>query len=66
MFIKFGGDVLLGGAILVIGFWLANVAHDAIQARETTQPGLAASPGSRSWAWSSRWACARWASPTTS
>jgi hypothetical protein len=30
MFIKFGGDVLLGGAILVIGFWLANLAADAI------------------------------------
>ncbi|MEZ5664455.1 MAG: mechanosensitive ion channel [Burkholderiaceae bacterium] len=29
-FIEFGGDVLLGSAILVIGFWLANVAHDAI------------------------------------
>jgi len=30
-FIKFGGEVLLGGAILVIGFWLANIAHDAIR-----------------------------------
>ena len=30
-FIKFGGDVLLGGVILVIGFWLANVAYDAIR-----------------------------------
>jgi hypothetical protein len=30
MFIKFGGDILLGGAILVIGFWLSNVACDAI------------------------------------
>lgn len=30
MFIKFGGDILLGGAILVIGFWLANLAYDAI------------------------------------
>ena len=29
-FINFGGDVLLGGVILVIGFWLANVAFDAI------------------------------------
>lgn len=29
-FIRFGGDVLLGSAILVIGFWLANLAHDAI------------------------------------
>lgn len=30
MFITFGGDVLLGGIILVVGFWLANVAHAAI------------------------------------
>jgi hypothetical protein len=29
-FIAFGGDVLLGGAILVIGFWLANIAYQAI------------------------------------
>lgn len=30
MFIGFGGDVLLGGAILVIGFWLAGIAYQAI------------------------------------
>jgi mechanosensitive ion channel-like protein len=30
-FIKFGGEVLLGGVILVIGFWLAGLAHDAIK-----------------------------------
>jgi len=30
MFIKFGGDVLLGGAILVIGFWLASLVYEAI------------------------------------
>jgi hypothetical protein len=30
MFIKFGGDILLGGVILVIGFWLANLAYGAI------------------------------------
>ena len=29
-FIRFGGDVLLGGLILLVGFWLANVAHTAI------------------------------------
>ena len=29
-FIRFGGDILLGSAILVIGFWLANVAYAAI------------------------------------
>lgn len=30
VFIEFGGDVLLGAVILIIGFWLANLAHDAI------------------------------------
>jgi hypothetical protein len=30
LFIKFGGDVLLGAVILVIGFWLANIAYNAI------------------------------------
>ncbi len=30
MFIEFGADVLLGGVILVIGFWLANIAYQAI------------------------------------
>ena len=29
-FIRFGGDLLLGGAVLVIGLWLANVAHAAL------------------------------------
>jgi hypothetical protein len=39
-FIKFGGDVLLGGAILVIGFWLANLAYDAIS-RANERTGVA-------------------------
>jgi len=39
-FIKFGGDVLLGAAILVIGFWLANLAHDAIS-RASERTGVA-------------------------
>lgn len=30
MFIEFGGDVLLGGVIFTVGFWLSKVAHDAI------------------------------------
>lgn len=30
MFIQFGGDVLLGVAILVVGFWLANLAYQTI------------------------------------
>jgi hypothetical protein len=29
-FIRFGGDILLGSVILVVGFWLANLAHQAI------------------------------------
>jgi hypothetical protein len=29
-FIVFGGDILLGGAIFVIGYWLANLAFKAI------------------------------------
>ncbi|ABE50054.1 MULTISPECIES: mechanosensitive ion channel [Methylobacillus] len=29
-FIRFGGDVLLGSVILVVGFWLAGLAHEAI------------------------------------
>lgn len=41
-FINFGGDVLLGGAILVIGFWLANLAHGAItRASGESTSGLA-------------------------
>jgi len=41
-FIDFGGNVLLGSAILVIGFWLANVAHDAIdRASGANTQGLA-------------------------
>ncbi len=30
MFIQFGGDVLLGVGILLVGFWLANLAYKAI------------------------------------
>ncbi|MGH8678543.1 MAG: mechanosensitive ion channel, partial [Burkholderiales bacterium] len=30
MFIEFGANVLLGGVILVVGFWLANIAYQAI------------------------------------
>ncbi len=30
MFIQFGGDILLGGAILVAGFWIAGFAAEAI------------------------------------
>lgn len=29
-FIRFSGDIVLGAAILCIGFWLANLAHGAI------------------------------------
>lgn len=30
-FIRFGGDILLGSTILVVGFWLANLAYAAIE-----------------------------------
>ena len=30
MLIAFGGQVLLGSVILVVGFWLANLAHSAV------------------------------------
>ncbi len=30
MFIQFGSQVLLGGVIITVGFWLSNVAHAAI------------------------------------
>ena len=40
MFIKFGGEVLLGGSILVIGFWLANLAYNAIS-RASERTGMA-------------------------
>lgn len=31
MFIKFGGQVLLGAVILAVGFWLANLLASAVQ-----------------------------------
>jgi len=41
-FIGFAGDILLGGLILVIGFWLANLAHAAIDKASGAQStGLA-------------------------
>lgn len=30
IFIQFGGDILLGSVILMVGFWLANIAYNAI------------------------------------
>ena len=39
LFIKFGGNVVLGATILAIGFWLANVAHSAIRRADTTHSG---------------------------
>jgi hypothetical protein len=36
LFIRFGGNILLGAVILVIGFWLANVAQSAIRRADTT------------------------------
>ncbi len=36
LFIRFGGNILLGATILIIGFWLANLAHNAIKRADTT------------------------------
>lgn len=41
-FITFGGDILLGSAILVVGFWLSGVAATAIQRASPTGSALAA------------------------
>ena len=30
-FLEFGGQVLLGGVIITVGFWMANIAHGALQ-----------------------------------
>lgn len=41
-FISFGGDVLLGAVILVVGFWLANLVHGAIvRSASPHAPGIA-------------------------
>jgi hypothetical protein len=31
MFIQFGGEVLLGAVIFIVGLWLANLAYDAVK-----------------------------------
>jgi len=36
LFIRLGGNIVLGVAILTIGFWLANLAHNAIQRASAT------------------------------
>ena len=36
LFIRFGGNILLGATILTIGFWLANIAHSVIRRADTT------------------------------
>lgn len=42
LFIQFGGDVLLGVGILLVGFWLANLAHRAVlRASGESAAGLA-------------------------
>ena len=35
-FIRFGGDVLLGSVIMVVGFWLSSLAHSAIHRLDST------------------------------
>ncbi len=43
LFIKFGGNILLGSVILVIGFWIANVAYSAIRRADSTNSASLAS-----------------------
>ena len=45
LFIRFGGNVLLGAMILTIGFWLANVAYHAIRRADTTRSEALANIG---------------------
>lgn len=40
-FIALGGQILLGSVILAVGFWLANVAHGAIDRATAEGSGLA-------------------------
>ena len=42
MFIQFGGQVLLGSAIIGVGFWLSNLACDAIQRVGGSNAGMLA------------------------
>ncbi len=42
MFIQFGGQVLLGSAIIGVGFWLSNVAYEGIQRIQGSQAGMLA------------------------
>ena len=52
LFIRFGGNVVLGAAILAIGFWLANVAQTRFGApTRRTRRASPASRGSPSWDW---------------
>lgn len=40
-FIRFGGDILLGGLILVIGFWLAGLVHKTLAPNSSAMAGVA-------------------------
>jgi len=42
MFIQFGGQVLVGSAIIGIGFWLSNLAYEAIQRVQGNNSGVLA------------------------
>jgi hypothetical protein len=42
MFIQFGGQVLLGAAIISVGFWLSNLACEAIQRVGGSNAGMLA------------------------
>ena len=42
MFIEFGGQILLGGIILAVGLWIANLAHKALSSLQGPQYGFVA------------------------
>ena len=41
MFIEFGGQILLGGVILMVGFWLANLAYGTLSRLSGGKPTAA-------------------------
>ena len=43
MFIQFGSQVLLGGVIIAVGFWLSNLAYAAIVRLHGAESGALAS-----------------------
>ena len=65
MFIQFGSQVILGGIIITVGFWLSNLAAFGYHSCwDLLQPPT--SHGLPSWVLSSPWDCELWDWPTIS